>query len=270
VLEGYATLPGGERKWLIRIPAWDPNWQGVYTEAAPLFLPKGTVVSMRWHYDNSAANPRNPHQPPQRVRAGNRATDEMSHLWLEVLPRSDDRRDHRLELEEALMRHRLEKYPDDFMGNFRIGMLRLARLDSQGALDMLETAVRIQPDHAEARNLLGTALTRLGRSADAIVQFRLALRYRPGYMNAEYNLARALARTGAADEAIASYRRILIALPQDTAVHNELGELYLSRQEFALAIGQFDETLAIDPRNETAHKDREAAVEAGASPSDKR
>jgi tetratricopeptide (TPR) repeat protein len=145
------------------------------------------------------------------------------------------------------------------MANFRIGTLRLARLDSQGALDSLETAVSLQPNHAEARNLLGTALARLGRSTDAIAQFRLALGYRPGYMNAQYNLARALARAGASDEAIVNYRQILTELPQDTSVHNELGELYLSRREFALAIGQFDETLAIDPGNQTARQDREAA-----------
>ena len=50
-------------------------------------LPAGTRLDVSVAYDNSAANPRNPHQPPQRVRGGNRATDEMAHLWLQVLPR---------------------------------------------------------------------------------------------------------------------------------------------------------------------------------------
>ena len=84
LLEGYATLPGGTRKWLIRIPDWDPNWQAVYRYRNPCFCPRERVISMRYHYDNSAANPRNPNQPPQRVRGGNRATDEMAHLWLQV------------------------------------------------------------------------------------------------------------------------------------------------------------------------------------------
>jgi hypothetical protein len=30
LLEGYATLPEGTRKWLVRIPQWDLNWQGVF------------------------------------------------------------------------------------------------------------------------------------------------------------------------------------------------------------------------------------------------
>ena len=86
LLEAYATLPDGERKWLVRIPDWDPNWQAVYYYREPVFLPKGSVISMRYHYDNSAANVRNPNHPPKRVQAGNQSTDEMAHLWLQVLP----------------------------------------------------------------------------------------------------------------------------------------------------------------------------------------
>ena len=54
VLEGYATLPTGRtRKWLIRIPNWDPNWQGAYHPIKiRCSFRKGTVVSMRYHYDN--------------------------------------------------------------------------------------------------------------------------------------------------------------------------------------------------------------------------
>ena len=86
VLEGYATLPSGERKWLIRIPNWDPNWQAAYHFKEPVVLPEGTVISMRYHYDNSAANPSQSAFAAKRVEAGNQATDEMGHLWLQVLP----------------------------------------------------------------------------------------------------------------------------------------------------------------------------------------
>ena len=40
IIEAYATLPGGERKWLIRIPRWDPAWQAVFHYRRPLFLPE--------------------------------------------------------------------------------------------------------------------------------------------------------------------------------------------------------------------------------------
>ena len=41
LMEGYATLPDGTRKWLIRIPDWDQNWQSVYPlQASPCFCPR--------------------------------------------------------------------------------------------------------------------------------------------------------------------------------------------------------------------------------------
>ena len=43
---------------------------------------------MRFTYDNSAENERNPNRPPKRVVAGNRSTDEMGHFWVQVLPRA--------------------------------------------------------------------------------------------------------------------------------------------------------------------------------------
>jgi hypothetical protein len=39
-------------------------------------MPKGTIVKVVAHYDNSA-NPRNPNQPPRLVKWGQGATDEM-------------------------------------------------------------------------------------------------------------------------------------------------------------------------------------------------
>ena len=191
LLEGYATLPDGVRKWLIRIPDWDPNWQAVYRYAEPVFLPKGTVVSMRYHYDNSAANPRNPNQPPERVRGGNQATDEMAHLWLQVLPRGGE--DRRQELQEAIMLHRLEKYAGDFMAQFNLGALMLSRGRSADAVPYLRGAVAARPDHPVALNTLGAALLSAGDTTAAAGLFERALTANPRYTNARYNLANALA-----------------------------------------------------------------------------
>ena len=38
LMEGYATLPDGTRKWLVRIPDWDLNWQGVYQLKEPMLF----------------------------------------------------------------------------------------------------------------------------------------------------------------------------------------------------------------------------------------
>jgi hypothetical protein len=220
LLEAYATLPSGERKSLIRIANWDPNWQSIYDYREPLLLPKDTVISMRYHYDNSGANVRNPNHPPKRVLAGNQSTDEMGHLWLEVLPAGAG--DRRLEFEQAVLKHRLEKYPHDFPALLHLGTVMLSRLDPGGAVPMLLEAVKIEPQNAEAHNFLGSALASVGRVAEATEQFRIAISLRVDYSNARFNLGNALVRSGRVDEGIAEYRRILEVHPGDELTKDRL------------------------------------------------
>ena len=68
-MEGWATLPDGTRRDLVEIDDWDIDRQSVYRFAHPVPLPKGAVLHMRYVYDNSAANVRNPHTPGESVQA---------------------------------------------------------------------------------------------------------------------------------------------------------------------------------------------------------
>jgi Tfp pilus assembly protein PilF len=228
LLEGYAVLPGGARKWLIRIPDWNPDCQAVYRYRQPLFLPRGSVISMRYEFDNSAANPNNPNHPPKRVRGGNQATDEMAHLWLQLLPRGVG--DSRPAIEEALMRHRIQKNPADFLAHLRLGGLLLATMNASAAESVLAAAVRLDPRHPEAHNLLGAALAASGRTVDAIAEFQLALAARPDYPNARLNLANALARSGRFDEAIENFQKILAEYPDDAVTKDRLAKTLAARE----------------------------------------
>jgi tetratricopeptide (TPR) repeat protein len=223
LLEGYATLPDGSRKKLIRIPDWDVNWQSVYRYTAPVFLPKGSVISMRFHYDNSDANPRNPNHPAKRVRGGNQATDEMSHLWLQVLPRGGE--DQRMELQEALMRHRLDKYPGDFSAEFNLGALQLAQGNAAGAIPYLRDAVEARPDQPVALNAFGAALLSAGNAREATVILERALQSNPRYTNARYNLANALAEQQHWEQAAVQFRAILSENAEDAGARQHLGEV---------------------------------------------
>jgi thioredoxin-like negative regulator of GroEL len=227
LLEAYATLPGGARKWLVRIPDWDPNWQAVYYYREPVFLPKGSVISMRYHYDNSAANVRNPNHPPRRVKGGDQATDEMAHLWLQVLPRGAG--DRRRELQEAVMQHRLAKSPDDFVARMNLGAVMLSRLNPQGAVSMLEAAVRIDPNRPEARNMLGLALSQTGRTREAAAQFVAALKTRPDFLSARFNLAAVELKMGALDDAIANLEILAKAEPENETIRQRLADAVAAR-----------------------------------------
>jgi Tfp pilus assembly protein PilF len=254
LLEAYATLPDGSRLWLIRIPQWDVNWQAVYRYRKPLFLPKGTVVSMRYHYDNSAGNVRNPNSPPKRVVGGNQSTDEMGHLWLQVLVRGDG--DQRPALQEALMRHRLAKYPDDVSAHLTLGTLLLGRNQSASAITHLREALRVMPEHPQALNNYGAALQAEGKIEQALQQFQHALRIQPEYLNARYNLANALLAQGKLQDAAASLRLVLAAAPEDRAARGQLRAALISiagaaiaAREFSLAADNYRELVGLEPDN---------------------
>ena len=85
-MEGWAVLPNGRRKDLLRIDRWDFNFQDQFRYRSPVSLPAGSLLSMRISFDNSAANPRNPFDPPRRVVRGLGSTDEMAEMGFQVLP----------------------------------------------------------------------------------------------------------------------------------------------------------------------------------------
>jgi Flp pilus assembly protein TadD len=239
LMEGYATLPDGTRKWLIRIPKWDLNWQGVYRAKEPIFLPRGSVISMRYHYDNSSDNPRNPSNPPKRVTAGNAATDEMGHLWLQVLPVGQG--DQRAVLQEGLMRQRLEKYPGDFSATFSLGALMLDRGDAPSAIPFFEAAWKAQPDSALAANELGVALLTASKPAEAGQRFKRALELDPKYTDARYNLASVQAAAGEWQPAASNFKQVVAEFPANAKARQHLGEvLYLWGDDLAGA-GHFDQ-----------------------------
>jgi tetratricopeptide (TPR) repeat protein len=242
LLEGYATLPDGTKKWLIRIPDWDLNWQGVYRLKKRLRLPKGTVVSMRYHYDNSGDNVRNPNSPPRVVKGGNQATDEMGHLWLQVLPVGGG--DQRAALQEGLMRQRLEKYPDDFTANFNLGDLLMNRQDAAGAVPYFEAAVRSNPVSVVAGTELGLALFAAGKLPEAEEQFKHALLLDPSYADARYDLASVQAARGEWDDAASEFKRVLVLRPDDAKARERLADaLYLWGDALAQA-NSFEQALA--------------------------
>lgn len=259
ILEAYATLPDGRREWLIRIPNWDFQWQAVYHYRKPVFLPKGTVVSMRYYYDNSASNPHNPYNPPRRAVGGNQSTDEMAHLWLQILPRGHGDGDGRIQIEEALLEHRVEKFADDFGARLNLGALLLAQSDAPEAVDVLQQAVRLDSNQEDAHRILGMALERVGRLQEAISQFRAALALKADDNEARYGLAHNLARTGDVNGAVAEFQRVADAEPHNASIRDDFGVILMRQGHPAEALVQFNEALKIDPSLKPAEQDRAEA-----------
>lgn len=255
-LQGLATLPDGRTKTLIHISRWDLNWQAVFRYAKPVHLPQGTVLSMRFTYDNSEDNARNPNTPPKRVVAGNRASDEMAHLWLQLLPVSspDSKIDPRAVIQEALARHNVQKNPDDFEAHYNLGALLIGRGDTSEAVAHFTEAHRLRPQQATVNNSLGAALLAAGRVDESIKYLEEALRRRQDYFDAHYNLGNALAARNDFSGALVQFKEAVRLRPEDADAEANLGSALAETGNVKEARAHFERALRLNPNHQLARE----------------
>ena len=232
-VRGEATLPDGSSKTLILIKDWDFRWQHVFRYETPLRLPKGTTLSMRYTYDNSASNPRNPQQPPARARWGQRSAEEMGDLWVQVLTHSD---------------HDLDLLSRDFRA-------KVAAEDVKG----YETEIEKHPADVALHDDVALLYLELGRSDAAIAHFTSSLELKPQLAAAHYNLGTALTVARRLDEAANEYRAALRIDPAYANAHNNLGNVLLSQKKYDQAIAEFADVVRLQPGSDAAAKNLAAA-----------
>jgi Flp pilus assembly protein TadD len=253
-IQAFAMLPNGTKKTLIHIPQWNLNWQAVYRYAQPVRLPKGSTVSLRYTYDNSEDNPLNPNHPPARVAGGNRASDEMCHLWLQVLPVNFDpaEGDPRMALQDALARHNIQNNPADFEAHYNLAAMLQAKNHMEPAISEYSAAVRLRPLDATANNALGAALVAAGRAHEAAEYLRTALKSQPDYFDAHYNLGVALAAQNDFRGAAEQFQFAARLQPNDANAEANLGAALAELGKFPEAKAHFERALQIDPNQPIA------------------
>jgi tetratricopeptide (TPR) repeat protein len=226
-MQGYARLPDGTRKWLIHIEDWNFDWQDEYRYASPIFLPGGTELFMRFTYDNSDENVRNPNHPPRRVLWGPNTTDEMGELWLQVLPRN------------AMERGLLGK--------------TVYQADAEFRISSYEYLLRVDPENVDALNHLGSLLTQQGKYDKAAQYFERALSIEPGDAYVHNNRGLLYQRRGKLSEAEISYARAVDIDPNLATAHKNMAVIYSKRGKRALARKSLERAIRIDPDMAEAH-----------------
>jgi Tfp pilus assembly protein PilF len=260
-IEGLATLPDGKTKWLIRIPDWDFDWQDTYRYVDPVPLPKGTTLTMRYTYDNSAANPRNPQLPPRRVHWGQNSTDEMGDLWIQVVAHTKADLDllvrefRQKEFREDILGYEsvLATTPDDISLHDDVALLYMAVGRNNDAITHFSRSMRLSPNTAATHFNLGTALTAGGRIDEAINEYRRALELKPDYAMAHNNLGSLLMVKGDLEKAMFHLRRAVEIDPARADAHNNLGKLLAFDGYTAEALAHLRRALELQPEYPDAH-----------------
>ncbi|HTI70042.1 MAG TPA: tetratricopeptide repeat protein [Candidatus Limnocylindria bacterium] len=236
-MQGFATLPDGRREELIWIKDWDFKWQGDYAYQTPVPLPKGAKITMRYTYDNTTNNVRNPNTPPQRVRFGLQSRDEMGELYFQVLPQSAadyatltrDFSQYYLGVSLGFFRNRIAFDPRDAEAHKRLGRILGYQGKPQEGLAELTEAARLNPADGEVHYDLGSIYIRNGAIAEAYTEFQTVSALDPNDGQALGSLGIAAAQLGKLQEARNCFETALRINPDD-----QLASSYLARVNTAL------------------------------------
>ncbi|MYA24533.1 MAG: tetratricopeptide repeat protein [Gemmatimonadetes bacterium] len=233
-IRAYAELPDGEREWLIWIEDWDFSWQDDYRFSAPVFLPAGATLVMEYAYDNSAQNPRQPHDPPVRVRYGLHSTDEMGDLTLQILPRRpEDRERLRRDFYRKWLGQEIDGYkklleadPQDWDTHHTLAMFYMRSGQRPLALEHFELALEYNPDYPEAHVNFGIALAQGREWEQAIAHLERALQRNPDFAEAHFNLGLVLEMLGRSAEAKPHFDAVIRQRPDMAeAIQQRLAKL---------------------------------------------
>lgn len=267
-MRATATLPNGTVTSLLHIKQWNFHWQQDYRYAAPISLPRGTTLTMRYTFDNSTENHHNPRHPPVRVQAGPLSTDEMAELGLQVMPQSRDdavlllqsfeRREKLANL--ALGEARVRDAPNvaenrAFLGGSYVEVERFV-----DAVPHLEAAIRLGDTSSGTENYLGVALKGQGRLADAAVHFRRAATLAPRDEVMHFNLGTALAGLSRFADAAAAFERSIAVNPEYPDAHVNFGVLLLSRGRARDAVPHFQRAAELKPDSAAMHSNLGGAL----------
>jgi len=247
LVQAWADTPAGERIWLLEIPEWDFDWQDEYRFRDPVRLPAGTTLHMRYTYDNSAGNPRNPSDPPVRVTYGPRSVDEMADLIVQTLPLSREGsaalaravgqkvaaikvQGYELALREGL---------EDASLRYNMGIAAAAMGQPARAEEHLRRATFLDPRFAEAFINLGIVLHQQGRVPEALAAYERAVALAPEEPRAHHDAGVALSELGRAAEAERSFRRAIEVDATFALSHKRLGRLLEARGDLGGAVASY-------------------------------
>jgi Flp pilus assembly protein TadD len=232
-IKGFANLPDGTQRALIYIRDWNFDWQGVYRYARPVRLPAGTTIRMEYVYDNSGANPRNPHSPPQRVTYGQRTTDEMAELWFQVVTQTPADRAALIShmqahvFREEIVGHEkmLEADPRNTALHNGVALLHASVGNLDRAASHFADVLRENPESPSAQYNVGMALLLQGRHGEAESYFEKALSLDPNYAQGHDGLGQVRQRQGNLSEALRHYREAVRLAPGNADARQHLTAL---------------------------------------------
>ena len=153
--------------------------------------------------------------------------------------------------DDPVLREIEQRFESALLLDFRGGEA-LAAGNWAAAADFFDRALALDPDRANLRHRLGTALWRMGDARGAETAFERIIETTPEYSEAHFNLAMILAQTDRLDAAIERLRTVLARKPGYLGARVALARLLAMDGRAEEAQAEYAAALALAPLDATA------------------
>jgi protein O-mannosyl-transferase len=148
---------------------------------------------------------------------------------------------------ETLFRHAIAMTGANYIAHGALGLHLFNQGKVDGAIQHLETALRIKPLYDVAHSSLGRALAEQRRYDEAVAHFETALSLRPDDARARNNFGSVLMLQGRDAEAVRQFEEVLRLQRDHVGAHNNLALGYRKLGRIGDAISQYRAALRLQP-----------------------
>jgi Flp pilus assembly protein TadD len=147
----------------------------------------------------------------------------------------------------------LAKYPTEPDLHLFLGISQLRLRNPDGAVLSIKRAIELNPNHIEARTLLGWFELEIRGNVDgAIQQYAKVVELKPDSPQAHVNLGVAYKNKGQLENALISYDRALEQRPDYVEALSNRGWVFVEQEKWQEARRDFDQALKIKPEDHGA------------------
>jgi len=154
---------------------------------------------------------------------------------------------------KAAFEELLKQYPNDADLQLFLGMSLLRLRDPQAAILAIKKAISIDPNHVEARTLLGYVELEVRGDFDAAIrEYTKVIELKPDSAVAYANLAVAQKKKGELDQAVVSLNKALELKPDLAAAITTRGGIYAEQYKWTEARRDFEQARKLNPSDDGA------------------
>ncbi len=144
--------------------------------------------------------------------------------------------------------------PDTWYG---LGRIQYTLQKFPAAVESFEKALALAPRSVKIEDNLALVYEDLNREEDAVAAYRTALDWQRGSEHPSeqpmLNLAIILIRKGGLEEAERLLLQAVAIAPKDAKIREQLGHLYLQREQYIKAQPEFEQAVILEPDNASFH-----------------